>query len=365
VRHTNRLPAVLVPLVVTLALLTASREAAARVRLENICSVQGQREQKLMGLGLVVGLRGTGDGGDYLPTIRALGSALRLLHNPVETAEALKNSDNVALVLIEATIPATGIRRGQKIDCYVNSIGAAKSLRGGRLMMSPLKTGVVADERAVAIASGPVYIEDSSVLTSGKIPNGVVIEEDFEEFVSMFVENNSFTLLLDPAHSSFHAASEVARVVNADVSFEANGQQLAKPIGPGVVRVEIPEQYHSAPVDFIAQVLNVGIDNPHTEARVILNSKTGTIVVTGEVELSPVVVSHRNLTIAVGDQADLANAEPGNRFVPLMDQSRQAPQHLRELVDALNQLKVPTSDVIEIIKDLHRSGKLHAVLITE
>jgi flagellar P-ring protein precursor FlgI len=222
----------------------------------------------------------------------------------------------------------------------------------------------------MGIASGPVFIEDAQILTSGKIPLGVVIEEDFKDFVSLFIENNAFTLLLDAAHSSFHAASEVARVVNADISFESNQRQLARAIAPGVIRVSVPEQYRNDPVQFVAQVLDVGIDNPHTQARVVLNAKSGTIIVTGEVELSPVVIAHQNLSVTVGDasQAPADGADAGNtgsRFVPLMDQSLQAPQHLKELVEALNRLKVPTADIIEIIKDLHRSGKLHAVLITE
>src|SRR5690606_16710045 len=95
------------------------------------------------------------------------------------------------------------------------------------------------------------------------------------------------TLLLDAAHSSFHAASEVARVLNAEFSFEAGTEQLARAIGPGVVEVILPQQYRESPVEFIAQVLEVGIDNPHTEARVVVNQKTGVVVVTGEVEISP------------------------------------------------------------------------------
>jgi len=341
--------------------------AQARVRLENICTISGQQEHKLIGMGLVVGLKGTGDGGKYQPTIRALASALKLMYNPVEGPAELRDVNNVALVMIEATVPANGIRRGQKIDCFVNSIGSAKSLRGGRLMMSPLGGESISDERVMGLASGAVYVEDAQVPTSGKIPLGVTITADI---VNLFVHNHEFKLLLDAAHSSFQSASEVARVVNADISFEAEGRQLAKAIGPGVIQVMVPEQYRNDPVQFVAQVLDVGIDNPHTQARVVVNSKSGTVIVTGEVEISPVVISHKNLSVTVGGDenqlADAGEALPGVGFVPLMDQqARQSPQRLKQLVDALNQLKVPTSDVIEIIKDLHRTGKLHAVLIVE
>src|SRR5436190_3512912 len=126
--------------------------AQARPRLESICTVSGQQELRLIGMGLVTGLKGTGDGGKYMPMINALGMALRKLDNPATGAPELKEVNNVALVLIEATVPMNGIRRGQRIDCFVQSIGSAKSLRGGRLMVSPLGIQVVSDERVLGLA---------------------------------------------------------------------------------------------------------------------------------------------------------------------------------------------------------------------
>lgn len=351
-----------------LAVWSTEQTVDARPRLENICTISGQQEQKLIGMGLIVGLKGSGDGGRYAPMINALGAALAQLNNPASGPNDLKDANNVALVLVEATVPANGIRRGQRIDCYVNSIGGAKSLRGGRLMITPLGSQLVEDDRVMGIASGAVFIEDTMTATSGKVPNGVTVTEDV---INTFVQNNQFTLLLDRDHASFRSASEVARVVNADISFEANGRQLAKAIGPGVVQVAIPEQYRGDAMQFIAQVLDVGIDNPHTQARVVVNPKAGTVIVTGEVEISPVVISHKNLSVSIGGAeaaADAAPADPvpGVGFVSLTDSpARQSPQKLKQLVDALNQLKVPTVDVIEILKDLHRTGKLHAELITE
>jgi flagellar P-ring protein FlgI len=363
-RNVRRLPAV--ALVALVALLPHA--AWARPRLENICTIAGQQETKLIGLGLVVGLKGTGDGGRYGPMINALGAALAQLNNPAAGPADLKESINVALVLIEATVPVNGIRKGQRIDCYINSIGPAKSLRGGRLMMAPMGSQLVEDDRLMGIASGAVYVEDPLVPTSARIPNGVGITEDV---VNHYIQNNMFTLLLDRDHASFRSASEVAHVVNSDVSFEAEGKLLARATGPGVVQVRIPEQYRADPMEFIAQVLDVGIDNPHTQARVVVNAKSGTVIVTGEVEISPVVISHKNLSVMVGGADPNAGgaaseAVPGVGFVSVSDlQSRQTPQRLKQLVDALNQLKVPTIDVIEILKDLHRTGKLHAELITE
>ena len=113
-------------------------------------------------------------------------------------------------------------------------------------------------------------------------------------------------------------------------------------------------------MEFVAQVLAVGIDNPHTQARIIVNTKTGTVVVTGEVEISPVVISHKNLTVRVGSANPADDAVASESFVPITQQGKQATQQLQQLVEALNQIQVPNEDIIEIIRELHRTGKLHA-----
>lgn len=344
---------------VALVLLGVPRGAEARVRLENICTIQGQKEVRLTGLGLVVGLNGTGDGGKNLPTIRALASALKLMNNPVAEPADLKNANNVAVVLIEATIPRTGLRRGQRIDCHVSSLMGAKSLRGGRLLVAPVETAEIANDLVIGLASGPIYIEDVNVSTTGRIPQGLILEQDV---ASLFVDREHgdiVTLLLDAEHAGFHTSSEVARVVNAEFTFEVGGRQLARAVGPGVIEVSIPEQYRQVPVDFIAQVLDVGIDNPHTQARVVVNAKTGTIVVTGEVEITPVVISHKNLNIEIGNPAPVG----GVPFVSVDQERTQPQQSLKQLVDALNQLRVPPAEVIAILRELHSSGKLHAVFV--
>lgn len=336
----------------------------ARVKLESICTVYGPQEIKLTGLGLVVGLDGTGDGGRNLPAMRALQAALERMNAPA-ALEELKNSDNVAVVLIEATIPRAGIRRGQRLDCYVSSLMGAESLRGGRLLLAPLTRGKVDETYAPALASGPIYIEGSDVLTTGKIPGGVTVLNNFiAEFIEDRKEDGYYvTLLLEEAHSTFHSANEVARVINAEFSFEARTKELAKATSPGVIEVKVPDQYINDPVRFLSLLLGVGIDNPHTEARVVVNVKSETIIVTGEVEISPVVISHKNLTVQVGNQ-NLIGEEPEARFVAITDRDQgQAPQRLDDLVKALNQLRVPTSDIIQILRELHRSGKLHAVYV--
>ena len=333
---------------------------AARVRLENICTVYGQKESKLTGIGLVIGLNGTGDGGGNRAAMRALAAVLARMNAPVSIDE-LRDADNVAMVLVEATVPRTGIRKGQRIDCYVSSFMGAKSLRGGRLLVTPLTTAAVANQHVVGLASGSVYVEDENVRTVGLIQGGVVLEDSFP---SLFVDRERghlVTLLLDESHASFRAASEVSYAINTEFSFDTASQVLAKAAGPGVIEVAIPPQYQDDPVRFLALLMAVGIDNPHTQARVVVNAKTGNIVVTGEVEISPVVIASKNLTVRIGDAPLPDGEQASGRFVTLADpQDTYAPQQLQHLLDSLNELRVPTSDIIDIIRELHRSGKLHA-----
>lgn len=388
-------------LIATLAVVATlqPRNAAARVRLENICSIYGQKEVKLTGLGLIVGLNGTGDGGKNMPSMRALSQVLQHMNLPTHDLRELSNADNVAVVLLEATIPKTGLRSGQTVDCHVSSIMGADSLRGGRLMVAPLQTAEIGNDTVVALASGAIVIEDNASPTTGLLPDGATLQAGF---VSSFVDQergNVITLLLDESHSSFHAASEVARVINDDFSFETSqewrqpsltdedpnkpleslsadnrriktvGERIAKAVSPGVVEVNIPEhyqnpeKYHQTPVDFVAQVLSVGIDNPHTQARILVNPKTGTVIVTGEVEISPVVISHKNLTIRVGNANIPGQAQAADSFVSVAQQGQQPTQQLQQLVEALNQVQVPNEDIIDIIRELHRSGKLHAMYV--
>lgn len=331
----------------------------ARVRLENLCTLQGQQEIRLTGLGLVVGLNGTGDGAKNLPTIRALQAALARMNSPVGPGE-LKNGDSVAVVLVEATIPRTGLRRGQAVDCFVSSVMGAKSLRGGRLLSTPLTSVIVRDETVWGLAGGAVVIEDISRATTGRIVQGTSMQRDATPLFLQQQSGASITLQIDPNHASFWTSSEIARVVNSEFSFEVGGQQVARPVSPNSVEIQIPPQYRESPVDFVAQVLDVGIDIPNTQAKVILNARTGTVIVTGEVEISPVVITHKSFNIEIGPEQMLG---PGP-FVGLVEgQGRQSPQQLKQLVDALNQLRVPSADVISIIRELHATGKLHAELI--
>jgi len=198
--------------------------------------------------------------------------------------------------------------------------------------------------------------------------------------MSDVIKNETFRLLIKPSFVGFHSATEIALTINSSLSVEAEGQEVAIPVGPGAVDVKIPRVYSGKPYACIAQVLETGIDSPQTQARVIVNSRSGVVIATADVEIGPVAFSHKNLTVRIGDSttaADLANTPtdaaatpaepvPGVGFGVIQDaQGRVSPVRLQQLVDALNQLRVPTADVAEILKNLEKTGRLHAEVIIQ
>ncbi len=355
-RHHTRRMLITATVVATCALLLVPTQVQARVRLKSICTVYGQKSTQIIGLGLVVGLRGTGDGGKNAAMARALASTLSFLNNPVDPGKELKDAANVAVVTVTAEIPKEGLRRGQKIDCDVSSIFGAKSLRGGRLLLTPMQLPAVDDDRMVALASGAIIIEDSEIQTNGRIPSGVMLEQDF---TSPFVDRNRgniVTLLLDTGHATFSGANDVAVQINNNFKYEiGHSNRIANARSAGVIEVSIPQLYLDDPVDFVAKLLEIDLDNPQSEARVVINSRSKTVVIDGDVEIRPVVISHKGLRVEVAGEA--------SPFVSLNTQGQEAPQQLQDLVHGLEQLRVPIEDIIAIIRELNRSGALHAVYI--
>jgi flagellar P-ring protein FlgI len=333
----------------------------ARTLLKSICRVKGQEENTLQGLGLVVGLKGTGDGGNFLPTMRSLATAMQLMGSPMGkngTAD-LKDAKNVALVMVTVTVPAAGARQGDMLDCTVSSIGGAKSLAGGTLIMTPLQGPHVNSDRVYGFAQGSININDTKLPTSGRIFRGCRLEEDF---FNAFTKDGKLTLVLNKNYADFQVAQDVAELVNSQLSFQASGGNLAKALNQENIEVQIPTQYQNDPVSFVSQVLSLPMLEPQTEARVVINPRSGSIVIGGDVEIGAVVVTHKNMVIETTDSA----TPPPPGFVPVDTSPQPATAtKLKALVTALNAVKVPTDDIIEIIKGLDRDGKLRGTLVIE
>jgi len=337
-------------------------KAEAATRIKDICRVKGQEENTLHGLGLVVGLKGTGDGGRFLPTIRSLATAMQLMGNPLgnDGLAELRDAKNVALVTVTATVPAAGARQGDKIDCLVSSIGSAKSLIGGRLFLTPLQGPQVNNPRIYAFAQGSLTVEDPELPTTARVNAGCQLEEDF---FNSFEQSSVFTLVLDQNHADFEVAQTIAEIINRPPLGSAGGDEpLAKALNPVNIEVRIPPQYATDPVDFVSQVLALEIlleSEVRTDARVVINERTGSIVIDGEVEIGSALITHKNIAIGTGE-----NAELGTEFIPLHT-GDATPARLQALVEALNAIKVPAEDIVDIIKTLDRSGKLHGKVILQ
>ena len=329
----------------------------ARTLLKDICRVKGQEENTLQGLGLVVGLNGTGDGGDFLPTIRSLATAMQLMGNPIGKGGPieLKNAKNIALVMVTAKVPAAGARQGDTIDCVVSSIGAAKNLEGGRLMVTPLQGPQVNNPRVFAFADGPIQLDNAQNNRSGRIHQGCRLEEDF---FNPYIKDHKLTLVLDEHEADFQVAQDIAELVNSQLRIQNGYTVLARAVNQMNIEVAIPQQYHDDPVLFVSQVMSLPILDPRPEARVSINQRAGSVVISGDVMIGSAVVTHKNLVI------ETSGAPSPDRFVPIeLSQNKSA--SLRSLVEALNAVKAPPGDIIEIIKGLKKNGNLRGKLVID
>jgi flagellar P-ring protein precursor FlgI len=337
------------------ALYAPSPSLFAQTRVADICRVKGQEENQLVGLGLVTGLRGTGDGGSYLPTVRALATAMQFLGNPTAKPPLeLKDAKNVALVIVTATVPKDGGREGDRIDVNVSSIGKASSLSGGWLFLTALQDSRPGSNRVYAVADGKLKVEATSP-TTARVYEGARLIEDF---INPFVKEGKITLVMHRSHADARVSHAVAEAINGvfglDRQYSRNSYvPYARAINPVNVEVTIPPQYRDDANNFLQQVLDLQVDEVKTEARVVINERTGAIVVTGDVQIGDAVVTHRNIVVETG------LTKPGP-FVSVGDTTR-----LQALLSALNAVQVPTEDVIEIVKNLERSGKLRGKLIIE
>ena len=351
---------------VILALIAAALAAGdavwALTPIRTVCRVKGQEENVLQAIGLVVGLKGTGDGSSQ-PTMRMLAQIMQTFGSPVQQLKGvpveLKDSKNVAMVLVTATVPAGGARQGDKLDCSVSSIGPAKSLVGGELFTTFLVSQDRTNPRVYAVASGRLTLDSVTQTTTARIHGGCRLEEDF---FTPFTKDGKFTLVLDPAYVDFDVARRIAEEINvSQVASQSAGAPVARAINAGNIEVTIPAQYlgsaNADPVDFVSQVTSLSVSDPQVGPRVVINERAGSIVISGDTEIGPVVVTHKNIVV------DTGGGLSASHFVAVDPKNEAAT--LKSLVASLNAVRVPADDIIEIIKGLHRDGKLRARLIIQ
>ncbi len=277
---------------------------ASADRLKDLTSISGIRDNPLVGYGIVVGLAGSGDGnsGLLLQSMQAMVSQFGLVTNT-----AGLSGKNAAAVMVTAELPAFS-KPGQAIDITVSTLGAAKSLRGGTLLMTPLKG---ADGDTYAIAQGNLVVgglgveggDGSSIIvnipTVGRIPKGATVERMVE---SPFL--NSDVLILNLNQSDFSTASRVSEAIN-----DVFGPEVSIPLDSSSIKVRAPTD-KAQKVTFMSLLENVEVQPASPAAKVVVNARTGTIVIGGDVRVTPAVVTHGSLTVRVSE--DMATTQGQN-----------------------------------------------------
>jgi flagellar P-ring protein precursor FlgI len=349
-----------------------SDATAATVPLRDLVDVQGVRDNQLVGYGLVVGLAGTGDGTQAKFTIQSLANALQRMG--VVVPPAAIRVRNAAAVMVTADLPAFA-RPGSRLDVTVSSVGDAKSLLGGTLLMTALKGP---DGRIYALAQGQVSLgggfaagaSGSSVRknhpTTGRVPAGALVERSSGVRLA---GRSEFDLQL--RRPDFDTAFRIERALREQVHAAA-----ARAVDPGTVRLFVPAPLRDRPMEFLAAALTVPVQ-PTAPARVVLNERTGTVVMGGDVRVSGVSITHGNLTIAIATrfgvsqpapfsegetvvtpESEVVATEEEGQTLNLEEGSRVA-----DLVAALNKMGVTPRDMIAIFEALRAAGALHADLV--
>ncbi|MEK6798160.1 MAG: flagellar basal body P-ring protein FlgI [Planctomycetota bacterium] len=369
-------------MVVALALAAPSAPAQfPTARVGDVTHLQGQGRNVLIGYGLVTGLKGTGDGSKYAPTMRAVAEMTARFGAEVQSLKEVEASKNTAMVMVEAVVPENGGREGELTNVNVTAL-AATSLVGGRLLSTPLVYHDARVEGLFAFASGPIVLE-SETLTVGVIRDGARLERDV--FVNVLAageelrgsgllnpwiepKRSYLTLVLDDAHAGWAMATSIAQAVDKELSISADVDRVALAVDSKNVVVLVPDHQLGDPASWIRDVERTPILMEAGEARVTINRRAGTIVVTGETRISPVIVSQMGLTVTVA-----GNAPEGTLIRPTIDQQNFVPidleksrsPNVKDLLEALNRLKVPFKDRVSILEEIHRAGKLHAKLMYE
>lgn len=343
---------------------------ALTARIKDIARFSGDRVNMLVGYGLVVGLNGTGDKEKTQFTVSTLANLLDNMGIKVDPAQI--KIKNVAAVMVTAKLPPFA-RQGMKVDVQVSSIGDAKSLLGGTLLMTPLQGP---DGQVYGVAQGPISVGgfffggaggavQQNHPTVGYIPNGALIEKDLP-----FSYENADFLYLTLNQPDFTSAKKVADTINKNM-----GSNIANPEDAATVKLQIPEKYRKNLIDFIASIESLEII-PDAVAKIVINERTGTIVMGENVRIAPVAVAHGNLTVTITEQPYVSQPlpfSPGQTVVVPQTQVEVKEQkaHLAivgggvtisQVIEGLNSLGATPRDLINILQAIKAAGALQAEL---
>jgi len=310
------------------------------VRIKDIARIQEIRENQLAGFGLVTGLSGRGDSDSSVLLKKVIANMLSSFNITISQDDI--KSKNSAVVMVTADIPPF-VRPGDRISVIVSSLNDAKSLEGGVLLQTPMKG---ANDSVYAVAQGQISISDSgpSVKTVGAIPGGALIEK---EVLSRFREKAYISIILEnPDFATAKAVKEgiLKEIENAD----------AEAVDASLIRAYVPEEYDGDYISFIADVESIYV-NPDTTARVVINPRSGIVVMGGDVKIGKVAVSYKGDQISVGNTFD--DSETKENFLVEDDTT------VDELVSLMQEIGLKANVIIEIVKAIDKAGALFGKLI--
>ncbi|WP_367718169.1 flagellar basal body P-ring protein FlgI [Nitratireductor sp. GISD-1A_MAKvit] len=349
--------------------------AGAASRIKDIAMLQAARDNQLVGYGLVIGLQGSGDSLRNSPfTEQSMRAMLENLGIATEGGRA--RAKNVAAVIVTANLPPF-VQSGARIDVNVSSLGDATSLAGGTLVMTPLRA---ADGEIYAVAQGSVVVSGftaqgqaetltQGVPTSGRVPNGAIIERKIEASMS-----DSATLILQLRNADFSTAVRVTDAINTYTGSRF-GAQLAREEDARTIRIRRPKGISYA--RFYAEIENLMVESD-APARVVVDERTGTVVIGNDVRISRVAISHGALTVRITETPRVVQPEPFSRgetaVEPFTEIEADQPDakvalldgpNLQTLVSGLNRLGVKPDGIIAILQGIKSAGALQAELVLQ
>jgi flagellar P-ring protein FlgI len=347
----------------------AIAQAGATSRIKDLANIEGVRQNQLIGYGLVVGLNGTGDTLNNIPfTRQSLQAMLERLGVNVRGAQM--RTGNVAAVMVTANLPAFATQ-GTRMDVTVSALGDSKSLQGGTLLVTPL---LGADGNVYAVAQGSLAISGfqaegdaakivRGVPTVGRISNGAIIEREID-----FALNKLGQLRLALRNPDFTTAKRIASAINDFI-----GSPAAEPLDPSTVQLTVPKQFQGNVIALLTEVEQLQIE-PDLTAKVVIDERSGIIVMGRDVRVSTVAVAQGNLTVTISETPVVSQPQPFSR-----GETRVAPRtrvgvseegkkfavvkegvSLQQLVDGLNALGIGPRDLISILQAIKAAGAIQA-----
>ena len=357
--------------ILAIILLVFLAQPVMAIRVKDLVTIQGVRENRLSGYGLVVGLNGTGDkagtGNEYM--IRSVSNMLRNMGILVRPDDL--KMKNVAAVIVTASLPPFA-KSSQKLDCTVSSMGDATSLAGGTLVSTPLYGP---DGKVYALGQGPISVGGFAVSgasgsgvtknfpTVGIVPAGAIVERSLD-----MAMGPQMTLIMN--NPDFTTANRLAKSINNKL-----GSPVASAADLSTIKLDVPESYQNSLVDFVSIIETVDV-TPDNRAKIIVNERTGTVIMGSDVKISTVAIAHGNLSIKISEQPKVSQPQPfsqgsttvvpqsgvqveegGKRLILL-----KSGASIGDLVTAMNAIGVSPRDLVVILQAIKRAGALYADL---